>query len=100
MQRNAAEFIESCGLEAELRRAMVGALKQEGKTHVEILSEFEDGWVVEDAEWAAAAGSKEELLKGLEANEEGRLVKLAINGNFQLMSLPESLGECTGLQRL
>ena len=37
VQRNAAEFIESCGLEAELRRAMVQALEKEGKTHVEIL---------------------------------------------------------------
>ncbi len=73
VQRNATEFIESCGLEAELRRAMVQALKKEGKTHVEILSEFEDGWIVEDAEWAAAAGSKAALLKGLKANEEGPL---------------------------
>ena len=47
VQRNAAEFIESCGLEAELRRAMVQALNEEGKTHVEILSEFDDGWIVE-----------------------------------------------------
>ena len=41
VQRNAAEFIESCGLEAELRRAMVQALEKEGKTRMEILSEFE-----------------------------------------------------------
>ena len=71
VQRNAVECIESCGLEAELRRAMVGALKKRGKTHVEILSEFEDGWIVEDVEWAAAAGNKEELLKGLERTRRG-----------------------------
>ena len=100
VQRNAAEFIESCGLEAELRRAMAQALKEEGKTRMEILSEFEDGWIVEDAEWAAAAGSREELLKGFEASKEGRLVKVAINGNEKLTSLPESVGECTGLQYL
>ena len=99
VQRNAAEFIESCGLEAELRRAMVQALEKEGKTRMEILSEFEDGWIVEDAEWAAAAGSKEELLKCLEASEEGRLVKVRIR-NRKLTSLPESVGECTGLQTL
>jgi len=100
VQRNAAEFIESCGLEAELRRAMALALKKEGKTHAEILSEFEDGWIVEDAEWAAAVGSKEELLKCLEASEEGRLVKVAIYDNKKLTSLPESMGECRGLQTL
>ena len=100
VQRNAAEFIESCGLEAELRRAMVQALEKEGKTHAEILSEFEDGWIVEDAEWAAALGSKEELLKGLEASEEGRLVMVAIKRNEKLAWLPESVGECTGLQTL
>ena len=100
VQRNAAEFIESCGLEAELRRAMAQALKKEGKTRMDILSEFEDGWIVEDAEWAAAAGSKEALLKGLEASEEGRLVKVAIESNRKLTSLPESVGECTGLQEL
>ena len=100
VQRNAAEFIESCGLEAELRRAMVLALKQEGKTRGEVLSEFEDGWIVEDAEWAAAAWSKEALLKGLEASEEGRLVKVRIFSNEKLTSLPESVGECTALQTL
>ena len=100
VQRNAAEFIESCGLEAELRRAMVQALEKEGKTRMEILSEFEDGWIVEDAEWAAAAGSKEALLKGLEASEEGRLVKVDFRDNKKLTSLPESVGECTGLQTL
>ena len=100
VQRNAAEFIESCGLEAELRRAMVQALKKEGKTHVEILSEFEDAWVLEDAEWAAAVGSKEALLKGLKASEEGRLVKVEIESNQKLTSLPESVGECMGLQSL
>ena len=101
VQRNAAEFIESCGLEAELRRAMVQALKKEGKTHVEILSEFEDGWILEDAEWAAAVGSKEKLLKCLTVSEEeGRLVQVAIHGNSKLTSLPESVGECTALQTL
>ena len=69
VQRNAAEFIESCGLEAELRRAMVQALKKEGKTRLDILSEFEDGWIMEDAEWATAAGSKEKLLKCLTVSE-------------------------------
>ena len=69
VQRNAAEFIESCGLEAELRRAMALALKKEGKTRMEILSEFEDAWIVEDAEWAAAAGSKELLLQGCGPDE-------------------------------
>ena len=54
---------------------MAQALQKEGKTHAEILSEFEDGWIMDDAEWAAAAGSKDELLKGLEASEEGRLVE-------------------------
>ena len=100
VQRNAAEFIESCGLEAELRRAMVQALEKEGKTRGEILSEFEDGWIVEDAEWAAAVGSKDQLLKGLVANEEGRLVKVEIKRNEKLTSLPESVGECTALQTL
>ena len=100
VQRNAVEFIESCGLEAELRRAMVGALKKEGKTHAEILSEFEEGWIVEDAEWAAAAGNKEELLKGLEANEEGRLSKVELGSNRTLTSLPESVGDCKGLHEL
>ena len=100
VQRNAAEFIESCGLEAELRRAMVQALEKEGKTHVEILSEFEDAWIVEDAEWAAAVGSKDVLLRCLEANEEGHLVKVAIFNNKMLTSLPESVGECTALQTL
>ena len=47
----------------------------------DILSEFEDGWIVEDAEWAAAAGSKEKLLTCLTVSEEGRLVKVAINNN-------------------
>ena len=100
VQRNAAEFIESCGLEAELRRAMVQALKKERKTHVEILSEFDDGWILEDAEWAAAVGSKEALLRGLVASEEGRLVQVGMTGNSKLTSLPESMGECTGLQEL
>ena len=100
VQRNAAEFIESCGLEAELRRAMAQALKKEGKTRMDILSEFEDGWILEDAEWAAAVGSKDQLLKGLVANEEGRLVKVEIKRNEKLTSLPESVGECTALQRL
>ena len=99
VQRNAAEFIESCGLEAELRRAMAQALKKEGKTRMDILSEFEDGWILEDAEWAAAVGSKEALLKCLEASEEGRLVEVKIS-NEKLTSLPESVGECTALQRL
>ena len=67
---------------------MVQALLTEGKTRVDILSEFEDGWIVEDAEWAAAVGSKEALLKGLEASEEGRLVKVEIHSN-KLKSLPE-----------
>ena len=100
VQRNAAEFIESCGLEAELRRAMVRALKKEGKTLVEILSEFDDAWILEDAEWLAAAGSKEELMKEMEANEEGRLAKVEISQNDKLTSLPESVGDCKGLQTL
>ena len=99
VQRNAVEFIESCGLEAELRRAMVQALKKEGKTHAEILSEFEDGWILEDLEWAAAVGSKEALLKVLEAGDEGRLAKVQINRSV-MTSLPESVGDCKGLQTI
>jgi len=100
VQRNAAEFIESCGLEAELRRAMVLALEKEGKTRMDVLSEFEDGWILEDAEWAAAVGSKEALLKGLEADGEGRLTTVVIRNNDQLTSLPESVGNFTSLQTL
>ena len=101
VQRNAAEFIESCGLEAELRRAMAQALEKEGKTHAEILSEFEDAWIVEDAEWAAAVVSKEELLTYLTVSEEeGRLVTVKIFNNEELTSLPESVGECKALQTL
>ena len=100
VQRNAAEFIESCGLEVELRRAMVGALEKEGKTRTEILSEFEDGWISEDADWVAAAGSKERLLKNLEISEEGRLTTVHIFRNRNLTSLPENLGEFKMLQTL
>ena len=78
---------------------MVHALEKEGKTRMEILSEFEDAWIVEDAEWAAAAGSKEVLLRLLEASEEGRLVEVKIS-NEKLTSLPESVGECAALQTL
>ena len=80
---------------------MVQALKEEGKTRMEILSEFEDGWIVEDAEWAAVVGSKEELLMCLTVSEEeGRLVQVKIRDNKKLTSLPESVGECTALQTL
>ena len=100
VQRNASEFIESCGLEAELQRAMMLALQKEGMTHTEILSQFEDAWILEDAEWAAAAGSKGALLKGFQANEEGRLTQVVIRGNDKLTSLPESVGELKALQTL
>ena len=100
VQRNAAEFIESCGLEAELRRAMVLALKKEGKTKVEILSEFDDAWILEDVEWAVAAGSKGRLLKEMEANEEGRLTKVSIHHNDKVTSLPETVAELKALRTL
>ena len=100
VQRNASEFIESCGLEAQLRRAMVLALQKEGKTQTEILSEFEDAWILEDAEWAAAAESKGALLRGFQANEEGRLTQVVIRGNDKLTLLPESVGELKALQTL
>ena len=41
---------------------MVQALEKEGKTRMDILSEFEDGWILEDDEWAAAYSSSPEGL--------------------------------------
>ena len=87
------------GVVKEIRLELVKELREQGATHAEVLLEGEDAWIVEDKEWAAAAGSKEALLKCLEADEEGRLAKVDLRGK-KMTSLPESLGECKALQTL
>ena len=53
------------GVVKEIRLELVKELREQGVTHVEVLLEGEDAWIVEDKEWTAAAGSKEELLQAL-----------------------------------
>mgnify|MGYP004105281783 CR=1 FL=1 len=43
-------------------------LDGEKMTELEVIEAFEDGWILEDEEWAAAAGSKEALLQRLHQN--------------------------------
>jgi hypothetical protein len=88
------------GVVKEIRLELVKELREQGATHAEVLLEGEGAWIVEDKEWAAAVGSKEALLKGLEADEEGRLAKVNLHGLHKMTSLPESVGECTALQTL
>ena len=87
------------GVVKEIRLELVKELREKGATHAEVLLEGEDAWIVEDKEWAAAAGSKEELLTCLEADGEGRLAQVDLSAK-NMTSLPESVGECKALQTL
>ncbi len=98
--RNATELIESCGLENELRLARVKILRDRSATDRELLQQFEDGWILEDAEWVEEVGSKEVLWKGLQAGDDGRLINISIRNNVNLTSLPESVGKFGALQTL
>ena len=98
--RNAIELIESCGLENELRLAMVQILRKKGATDREILQRFEDGWILEDADWVEEVGDRQALREALRAGADGRLAKVSIRLNEILTSLPEGIGECVALQTL
>lgn len=52
---------KALGVNKTLRSERVKELRAEGVTDAVILQEFEDGWIVNDAEWIAAVGGKEQL---------------------------------------
>ena len=78
------------GVVKEIRLELVKELREQGATHAEVLLEGEDAWIVEDKEWAAAVGSKDELLKGLGATEEGRLRTRATRSSARRFLFPTS----------
>ncbi|EOD37405.1 hypothetical protein EMIHUDRAFT_225580 [Emiliania huxleyi CCMP1516] len=69
----------------ELARALQGA---------------QDGWILEDAEWIAAAGGVHELELALKASEDGRVVDVYLRCRKDLRELPASLGRLTALRSL
>eukprot|EP00966_Prymnesium_polylepis_P264015 6099367-Prymnesium_polylepis.1 len=66
------------GLVLELRLDNIRELREGGASHAELLLEGEDAFLVDDPRWTRAVGGKEELVKLVEANEEGRLTRLTI----------------------
>ena len=99
--RNANELIESCGKQRELRREAVRAMREGGATEAEIVQAFDDGWMIEDGEWHTAVGSREALLKGIKADEDGCVSELDLGGyGSQLAALPAPVGRLTSLTYL
>ena len=78
------------------------ALKDAGKTPTEIIAVGEDAWLLDDAAWVEAAGSRDALLKavGKGTDEEGRITTLEMEGNETVTVLPASVCELRGLTTL
>ncbi len=99
--RNASELIESCGQEHALKLEAVRVMREANKTAVEIVRAFEDAWVLEDPEWAEAAGGREALVKKVIAkvDEEGRIANLDLERR-PIKSVPASISKLRGLKEL
>ena len=75
-------------------------LRAGGAADAQVIAAFEDGWLLEDAEWARCAGDATMLATKVTADEEGRVVKVDLGGSRDMKELPASVGKLQALTKL
>ena len=101
--RTASELVERLGKERELRRTAVAKLRANyrgGAADAQVIATFEDGWLLDDAEWARCAGDATRLATRVKADEEGRIVGVGLSDCRDMKELPASVGKLQALTKL
>ena len=91
--RTASELVERLGKERELRRTAVAKLRAGGAADAQVIAAFEDGWLLDDAEWARCAGDATRLATRVKADEEGRVVEVNLISSG-MKELPRRWASC------
>ena len=87
-------------MEHALRLEAVREMREANKTVLEVVSEFEDAWLLDDEAWAEAAGGREALGKRVKSvDEEGRIAELNLS-RCPIKVVPASVGKLRGLTKL
>ena len=98
--RTASELVERLGKERELRRTAVAKLRAGGAGDPQVVAAFDDGWLLEDAEWARCAGDAAKLATRVKADAEGRVAVVDLSAFKGVKELPASVGKLQALRKL
>jgi hypothetical protein len=75
-------------------------MREAKATKLEVVSAFDDAWLLDDEEWAEAAGGREALGKRVKSvDEEGRIAELDLT-KCPCKVVPASVGRLRGLTYL